>query len=159
MYLYHVLPAIEKGMYHSRAVADLPVGLKGYYQDHWGLMRNRNREIWESYKLPVLVALTIIREPVPFETLCRFSHVSEPKYVRTVIDEWFQFLYTTSVNPQGEREPAVESKTETYYRIYHASFQEFVAEKEQVKDEKVNLQAAHGIIADTLWDDFFGDSA
>src|SRR5205823_4721793 len=55
MYLYHVLWALNYGeLYHDRNLDSLPVGLRGYYQDHWRHMRDRSGdEIWFKYKLPV----------------------------------------------------------------------------------------------------------
>ncbi len=42
-------------------------------------------------------------------------------------------------------------------RVYHDSFREFIANKDEVEDEHVDLKKAHGIIADTLWDELFGE--
>ncbi len=150
MYLHHVLPAIAEGIYQDREFATLPVGLENYYQDHWQLIRKRNEQAWFAYKLPVLVALTIAREPVSIDLIRDFSDVERRPHVREVLNEWIQFLYVT----QGVDDDGHPQKR---YRIYHASFQDFVAEKDEVADERVDLKEAHGMIADSLWDEIYPD--
>ncbi len=150
MYLHYVLPAIAEGVYQDRDFATLPVGLKSYYQDNWQLIRKRNEEIWFEYKLPVLVALTIVREPVSIDLIQDFSSVKRRSRVREVLDEWIQFLYATEATDD-------DGRPQKRYRIYHASFQDFVAAKDEVADERVDLKAAHGMIADVLWDDMYPD--
>ncbi len=49
-------------------------------------------------------------------------------------------------------------RSQKRYRIYHASFQDFVAAKDEVADERVDLKAAHGRIADSLWKDIYPES-
>jgi len=50
-----------------------------------------------------------------------------------------------------------EGERQRRYRLYHASFFEFIASKQEVADERVDLKAMHGQIADTLWNDLFGE--
>ena len=40
------------------------------------------------------------------------------------------------------------------YRFYHLSFQEFVASKDQLKDQFVDLAAMHTRFADSMWERF-----
>ncbi len=150
VYLHHVLPAIADGGYQDRDFATLPEGLDAYYEDHWQLIRKRNEGMWFDYKLPVLVALTIVREPVSIDLIQDFSAVKRRSRVREVLAEWTQFLYTTEATDD-------DGRPQKRYRIYHASFQDFVAAKDEVADERVDLKAAHGRIADVLWDDMYPD--
>ncbi len=148
MYLHHVLPTIAEGVYQNRDFATLPVGLESYYQDHWQLIRKCNEEIWFEYKLPVLVALTIVDEPVSIDLIQDFSSVKRRSRVREVLDEWAQFLYATEATYD-------DGRPQKRYRIYHASFQDFVAAKDEVADERVDLKAAHGKIADRLLEEMY----
>jgi hypothetical protein len=38
MYLRYVLPEVEEGIYQNLDIEELPIGLKGYYDDHWQRM-------------------------------------------------------------------------------------------------------------------------
>src|SRR5262249_4032290 len=44
MYLRHVLPAIEAGQFIQGTLAELPQGLKSYYEHHWRQMRAIDEE-------------------------------------------------------------------------------------------------------------------
>jgi hypothetical protein len=149
MYLRYVLPEIERGAYRDLALDALPEGLMNYYKDHWRRMRGKDEESWFKYKLPIIVALTIVKEPVSIELIAAFSKVQERARIRAVLTEWAQFLY--------EEQIEYEDGSQKRYRFYHASFHDFVSSKEEVADEHVDLKAAHAQLADTLWEDLFGN--
>jgi hypothetical protein len=149
MYLRYVLPEIERGAYRDRAFELLPTGLRSYYEDHWKRMRQRDEEDWFAYQLPVLVALTVVKEPVSIDLIQDFSEVSERKRIVSVLKEWDQFLYRTESADDG-------GLPQKRYRLYHASFQEFIAAKDEVADERVSLAKAHGKIADALLRELYG---
>lgn len=142
MYLRYVLPEIERGPYKDRVLEDLPQGLKDYYQDHWSLMRGMDENAWFDYKLPVLVALTTVLEPVSIDLICGFSRVDDRRRVRAVLREWNPFLHQVEVEYQDGRQ--------TRYRLYHISFFEFMATKEEVAEEQVDLKAMDRQISDYL---------
>jgi len=148
MYLRYVLPEIEHGSYSDLSLASLPAGLKSYYEDHWRRMRGISEEAWLDYKLPVMIALSIVKEPVSIDLLAEFSKVSDRRRIISVLREWQQFLYERKVEYQG----AMQKR----YRVYHDSFREFIAGKDEVEGEHVSLKKAHGIIADSLWEELFG---
>lgn len=150
MYLRHVLPEIEAGTYQDLHFDQVPNGLARYYEDHWRRIRSRDEEAWFAWKLPVLEALTVVQEPVSLRMVARFAGVEDTRRVQAVLDQWREFLYQTEIeNPEtGERQKR--------YRLYHASFQEFIAAKDEVKEERVRLKERNGRIADLLWDDLFG---
>jgi CHAT domain/NACHT domain len=150
MYLRHVLPEVEAGVYKDRELSTLPIGLAGYYEDHWRRMRRRDEKAWFDFQLPVLVALTVSREPISLDRIEEFSQVQDRRWILTVVKEWDQFLYTTLAEDDGGR-------PQKRYRIYHTSFQEFIARKDEVADERVSLTAAHGKIADSLWRELYGE--
>lgn len=149
MYLRYVLPEIERGAYQDRSFETLPVGLQSYYEDNWKRMRRRDEEDWFAYQLPILVALTVIKEPVSTDLIQDFSGVAERKRIVAVLKEWDQFLYTTQVVEE-------DGPPEKRYRLYHVSFQDFITAKAEVADERVSLSKAHGKIADALWRELYG---
>lgn len=149
MYLRYVLPEIERGAYKDRELATIPVGLKNYYEDNWQRMRGQDESAWFAYKLPVLMALTVVKEPVSIELLSDFSEVAERSRIRAVLNEWQQFLH--------EEEVVNEGALQKRYRVYHASFHDFIADKEEIAEERVNRKAAHEKIANKLWKDLMGE--
>ncbi|CCH55790.1 hypothetical protein BN8_05077 [Fibrisoma limi BUZ 3] len=147
IYLRYVLPEIESGVYEKQDIATIPTGLQNYYEDHWRRLREKDENIWFSYKLPVLVALTVVKEPVSIDQIRAFSKVDNKSRIRSVINEWQQFLYESyDIN-----------STQRKYRLYHASFFDFVAAKQEILDEKIDLPAAHKQISDALWDTLYRD--
>lgn len=150
MYLRHVLPEIEAGAYQGLRFDRLPDGLGRYYEDHWRRIRAQDEAAWFDWKLPVLEALTVVQEPVSARLLGRFAGVEDSRRVQAVLDRWREFLYQTTVVDPETGEP------QKRYRLYHASFQEFIAAKDEVREERVRLKDRHGRIADVLWRDLFG---
>lgn len=147
MYLHYVLPEIEKGTYRDRSFDQIPAGLRNYYEDHWVRMREGDPDAWFDYKLPVLVALTIAKEPISLELISGFSRVKQPPRIQEVLAEWAAFLQPVEVEEDGGREMR--------WRLYHDSFHDFIAAKDQVKGERVDLKASHGIAADVLWNTLY----
>ncbi|HKH44329.1 MAG TPA: CHAT domain-containing protein [Thermoanaerobaculia bacterium] len=143
MYLHYVLPEIEKGTYRERKFDTLPSGLENYYEDHWQRMKEGDENAWFDYKLPVLVALTIAKEPISLNLIRDFSRVERDSRVQAVVDEWAPFLQPLEVEEEGERE--------IRWRLYHESFFDFITRKDQVEAERVDLKKAHGQAADVLW--------
>lgn len=149
MYLRYVMPEIARGTYKDRELAAIPSGLQNYYEDHWRRMRGQDEGTWFDYKLPVIVALTAAREPVSIDLIKMFSKVDRTSRIQNVLQEWEPFLYEEEVEYEGARQRR--------YRLYHASFFDFIAAKQEVEGERVDLKAAHGQISDTLWSGLFRD--
>lgn len=148
MYLRFVLPEIESGAYQDREPDTLPEGLNGYYQDHWQRMRARDETLWFNYQLPVLMALSSVTEPVPIDLVSYFSGVSELARVNSVLVEWDAFIYKRDLRVGGE------GNLRKHYRLYHDSFRDFIAAKEEIASERVNLKAAHKKIGALLKEEF-----
>jgi hypothetical protein len=131
MYLHYILPAIENGVYNDLRFEFLPTGLKGYYEAHWQRMQGTDDEVWFKYKLPVLMALAAAEAPVTIDMIQAFSGVQERARVVALLQEgqWGQFLHKEEV----------PSSTQNRYSIYHASFREFLAKKEEIKEAGVNF--------------------
>ena len=149
MYLRYVLPEIERGAYKDLQLEALPVGLKNYYEDHWHRMRSRDEHAWFKYKLPVVMALTVVKLPVSIDLIAKFSGVRELPRIRGVLQDWGQFLHQELADNNGE--------SQKRYRLYHQSFLDFIAIKEEVKDERVSRKAANKKIADVLYRGLYGD--
>lgn len=151
MYLHYVLPEIEAGAYRDQRLDALPSGLRNYYEDHWRRMRghSENEEDWFMYKLPVVMALTVVQAPVSIDLIADFSGVQERVRIRAVLREWAQFLHIDEVL----HEDAIQKR----YRIYHDSFQDFISDKEEVGDERVSRSVAHQRIAENLLRELYDD--
>lgn len=144
MYLHYVLPEIEKGAYQTLKLDELPAGLQNYYQDHWDRMRGQDEDAWLEYKLPVVMALTIVMKPVSIDLISKFSGIHSQPRIRTVLREWAQFLHEVQIEYKGN--------IQKRFYIYHTSFHEFIASMDEVEDtrEQVNLQYWHREIATKL---------
>lgn len=117
MYLYHVLPAIEQGKFVHGTLDELPDGLKAYYQRHWRQMRAGNEDEFDQIYEPIVCILGVAREPVTVQQIANWTKLSQGK-VKKSIRLWREFLNKEQL--EGE----------LHYRIYHASFQDFL--KDQV---------------------------
>lgn len=128
MYLRHVLPAIEKGVFRHGSLDELPHGLMNYYRNHWRQMRVSDQEQFDRLYQPVICVLAAVREPVSVEQISKYTDQSYHK-ILIVIREWMEFLH-------------VKIDTEPEYRIYHTSFQDYL--KEEVDP---GLRTYHAMIA------------
>jgi hypothetical protein len=117
MYLYHVLPAIEEGRFVKGILDELPEGLMAYYQRHWRQMREGNESTFDEVYGPIVCILGVAQEPVTVQQIANWTRLEQGQ-VKESIRLWREFLEKEQVD--GERR----------YRIYHASFQDFL--KEQV---------------------------
>lgn len=149
MYLRYVLPEIENGAYKDLELEALPVGLQNYYEDHWRRMRGQDEAAWFEYKLPIIMALTVVKEPISVDLVADFSNVPSRARINSALNDWRQFLYEQTVEYEGQAQKR--------YRIYHASFHDFIAQKEEVEGERVDRRQAKERIADVLWADLFGE--
>ncbi|MDJ0581421.1 NACHT domain protein [Crocosphaera sp.] len=128
MYLRYVLPAIAKGQYNDLELNDFPVGLEGYYNSHWERMdmQHKRKEI-EVFVLFVLLqnkiapTLKIITETV--QKAEGFEDI-EDLDVEKVLDPWEEYLKIEK--EQGEKR----------YRIYHASFADFLRHKSELNENR-----------------------
>lgn len=143
MYLRYVLPELETGAYQNLTVTAIPQGLQSYYEDHWQRMRhNAGDDTWFQYKLPIIVALTEVKTPVSMDLIADFSGVAERSRISAVLSEWTAFLHAD----QATFQDILVNR----YRIYHASFHDFMAQKEEVAEERINRKATKKRIRDRL---------
>jgi len=137
MYLRCVIPEIERGAYRSLDIDHLPAGLTGYYDDHWRRMRGLDEASWFAYRLRVLCVLALLDEPAPVALISKLSRANASQ-VRTVLSQWEGLLHE---EPHGDG---------TRYVIYHASFQEYLRERQEIGDEQVDIPEVLEQMADLL---------
>jgi hypothetical protein len=124
MYLYHVLPAIERGDFVQGSLAELPEGLIAYYHRHWRQMRRGAEQAFEKTYAPIVCILGVAREPITLDQISNWTQLSLGT-VKHSLRLWREFL-------DEEHHSGV-----TLYRIYHASFQDFLQDQvdlEQYED-------------------------
>jgi hypothetical protein len=143
MYLYHVLPEIEHGHYQDLALDQIPKGLENYYNDHWRRIKQANSQDWFDYRLPVILALTVVKKPISMTLIIKYSEVNDKRRVREVLHDFNQFLYKVDMEYDRQRT--------TCYRWYHASFFDFISRKAEVAEELVDLRKANEKIANKMW--------
>ena len=128
MYLYYVMPAIEEGKFVKGTLDELPDGLLGYYQRHWRQMRDGDVQEFEKLYEPIVCILGVAQEPITMDQIASWTKIDKSQ-VKRAIEKWSEFLQPTKQDKQQ------------LYRIYHASFQDFLS-------NQVDLTKYDGIIAD-----------
>ncbi|MEU6375136.1 toll/interleukin-1 receptor domain-containing protein [Streptomyces sp. NPDC046909] len=142
MYLHYVLPQIAGGTYSAVDVTELPEGLQGYYQDHWRRMGMQKHPL-PRRKIHIVYVMSELSRPVSRTFLADLLR-EDPTEVQAVIDEWEQFLHVGRAH--GGR----------VYSIYHASFLDFLHDKEIVRAAGESITRINEEIADRLYADLFG---
>jgi len=130
MYLVYVLRDIRDGKLTAANINNihkLPRGLKDYYQRHWRSMKTQDESHFMKYYQPVVCMLAAVREPVSIDQVAEWAKL-DTFSVSQVIQTWREFLNEVE-----------DEKGNLLYRIYHASFQDFL-------NEEVGLKQYHNII-------------
>jgi hypothetical protein len=130
MYLVRVLDDIRDGQITAQNITDiraLPRGLRDYYDRHWREMQAADPDRFATIEEPVVCTLATVREPVTASAIAEWSGLPIGD-VRRVIEQWREYFDERPSDP------------EPYYRIYHASFLDFLA-------GKVDLNRFHDRIA------------
>lgn len=141
VYLHYVFFNFEIGALSP--LSDLPQGLRRYYEDHWLRMKGSEIGDWHQVKLPILVVLCFIYEPLPAPIIMKYSSSKSLSIVLDVIQEWRSFLF----------------EEQQCYRIYHKSFFDFLTEQEQIKSDREQNRIAEIInqMDQIMYDDSGGD--
>lgn len=139
MYLRYVIPKIAKGTYSLTDDSNpLPVGLSGYYEDHWRRMGMMDDPLPKS-KILVVYVIAESGRPVSRDAISSFSK-QDPILVQSVIDEWDEFLHHEAIHESVR------------YSVYHSSFLDFLRTKRIVNAAGETLESIHAQIADSLWE-------
>jgi len=116
IYLSYVLPAIASGRFKNGTIDELPQGLAAYYRNHWNQMQVATQEDFDRNYVPIICILAVAREPITIEQLGKWSQMDEVR-VKDAVSRWREFL----------------EEKDGRYRLYHASFQDFLANKVDLK--------------------------
>lgn len=142
MYLRYMLPEIAAGNYKNLSIDQLPIGLQGYYEDHWQRMGMRTKPIPQT-KLRIIYTICEVQTSVSRGLIADFAGENEI-IVQEVLDEWAQFLHKKVTTE------------DTRYSLYHASFQDFLRRKDIVQAAGIELKDIHQSIANNLWSELYG---
>jgi flagellar biosynthesis component FlhA len=88
--------------------------------------------------------LATVRQPVSRWLVSRYANEDELT-VQEVLKDWEQFLLPQEIDQQ------------TCYRVYHASFRDFLYRQDIVQTVGVTISGINTLIADRLWEGLFGD--
>ncbi|NEP62994.1 MAG: hypothetical protein F6K31_39805, partial [Symploca sp. SIO2G7] len=143
MYLYYVLGDIEGGKYKDLNIEKLPIGLEGYYEDHWQHMGMTKKPLPKP-KLKIIYVLVEVGHPVSPHLISEVARENRLT-VQEVLDEWKQFLLEQNIEEQ------------TCYSVYHASFSDFLHRKDIVQAAEVMIKDINTLIVDNLWEGLYGD--
>ncbi len=125
-------------------------GLQNYYESHWQRIKRENGLDWFNYRLPVVLALTVMKKPVSMTLIMEYSDVNDKRKVKEVLHDFDQFLYKVEIEYDGQ--------LTTCYRWYHASFFDFIGSKEEVAEEVVDLRKAAERVTNKMWTDLMLDA-
>jgi transcriptional regulator with XRE-family HTH domain len=136
MYLRCILPAIADGFYDNKAFHELPIGLQGYYENHWHIMGMTANPLPRN-KIKIVYVMCALRSAASREVIAKYSKQSELN-VQEVFDGWAQFLQKQ------------ESYQPPRYRFYHESFRDFLQRRDIVQSAGVNLPNISAEVAETM---------
>ncbi|KMW70422.1 hypothetical protein WN50_35445 [Limnoraphis robusta CS-951] len=83
----------------------------------------------------------MLRKPVSRQLIAKFASVKDEIIVQEVLNEWSQFLHYSQI--QGQ----------TRYKVYHASFADFLSRKEIIEAAGIEITEIHGSITNALLED------
>ncbi|MBW4591570.1 MAG: hypothetical protein KME46_01245 [Brasilonema angustatum HA4187-MV1] len=142
MYLRCVLPAIAEGFYNNKPLDELPVGLQGYYENHWQLMGMTTKPLPKN-KIKIIYVMCALHSAASREVVAKYSKQNDLA-VQEVLNGWAQFLQKQE-NYQPPR-----------YRFYHESFRDFLHRQDIVQAAGVNLPGVSAEVADNMTEGLFG---
>ncbi|NES44340.1 MAG: AAA family ATPase [Moorea sp. SIO2C4] len=136
MYLRCVLPAIANGFYNDKPLNELPVGLQGYYENHWQLMGMTTKPLPRA-KIKIVYVMCALRSAASRQIIANYSKQDEFT-VQEVLDGWQQFLQKQ------------ESYRPPRYRFYHESFRDFLKRQDIVQAAGMMLPNISVEVADNM---------
>ncbi len=145
MYLTHILPALLNRPAEI-VPKELPKGLEDYYRQHWDKMMLLGAQVSDGAAMvfDVIYVLAVSRTPTTAEQMAGILRSKDVPAVSKLINQWREFLQASKV----EEKP--------FYRIYHSSFSDFLAKKDNVKDAGARARRAHSMIYQWLKSKFAG---
>jgi DNA-binding CsgD family transcriptional regulator len=143
MYLRYVLQDIEKGLYQDLTLERFPQGLQSYYGFHWRRMGMTANPLPDE-KIKIVYILGEVLQPVSRQQICDFSG-EDTRTVQTVLNEWEQFLHE------------LEKERQKRYTVYHASFRDFLHQKDILEKTGVTIPGINQLIVNSLTKGLFDD--
>ncbi|NER29593.1 MAG: hypothetical protein F6J89_18710, partial [Symploca sp. SIO1C4] len=125
-----------EGFYNDKPLDELPVGLQGYYENHWQLMGMTTKPLPRN-KIKIVYVMCALRGAASREVIAKYSKQNELT-VQEVLEGWAQFLQKQ------------ESYQPPRYRFYHESFRDFLHRRDIVQAAGVNLPDISAEVADNI---------
>ena len=120
MYLAYMLPDIESGVFDPLNLSEQPQGLRGYYERFWNELeaaKGEGRQAWLKFYRPVIGLLAVAREPVSARWIGRTLGLDGEEVEEFALARWQKFLHR------------MQADGEAWWRVYHASFGDFLREE------------------------------
>ena len=136
MYLRCVVPAIADGFYDDKSLDALPIGLQGYYYNHWQIMGMMSKPLPED-KIKIIYVMSALRRAASRPLIAKYSQQKELT-VQGVLREWAQFLHKQ------------EDTQLIRYRFYHESFIDFLHRQDIVQAAGVDLPNISAELAEII---------
>jgi serine/threonine-protein kinase len=138
-----VLQDIEKGLYQDLTLERFPQGLQSYYGFHWRRMGMTATPLPDE-KIKIVYILGEVLQPVSSQQICDFSG-EDKRTVQAVLNEWEQFLHE------------LEKDRQKRYIVYHASFRDFLHQKDILEKTGVTIPGINQLIVNSLTKGLFDD--
>ena len=143
MYLRCVLPAIAEGFYDEKPLDELPVGLQGYYENHWQIMGMTSKPL-PRHKIKIVYVMCALRSAASPRVIAKYSQ-QDLLDVQYVLSGWAQFI-----QKQDSYQPP-------RYRFYHESFRDFLHRQDIVQAAGISLQKISAEVADIMMGEIFNN--
>jgi hypothetical protein len=143
MYLHYLLPELERSASRNLSLQELPIGLEGYYEDHWRRMGMTVSPL-PRIKIHLIYLLAEVGLPISCQKLAEFAG-QDGLTVRAVLEEWQQFLQ--AVNIDGS----------TKYSLYHTSFRDFLHRRDIVELAGESIKQINAQLGNLLMEKIFGN--
>jgi hypothetical protein len=143
MYLRYVLPEIACGFYEDLSLDKLPDGLQDYYQQHWVRMGMEK----QPQEIQVIILYIIVEWNTPPISLSDIAAISDKdEYeVQEILEKWCEYLKVQILDDE-------DNKKDKYYRVYHASFLDFLKEQRKLDRERKLFKEVNQRIASYVYD-------
>ncbi|MFZ1025915.1 MAG: helix-turn-helix domain-containing protein [Limnoraphis robusta] len=149
MYLRYVLPEIAKGYYQNLQIENLPQGLTSYYEDHWRRMGMQDQLLFKA-KVYIIYILLQSDDPISFKVIYKYANAYQLEVdsitLEQVLKAWNSFLDSKQI------------ENEKCYKIYHASFADFLRRKNIIKAAEIDISNINKKMHNVLWNDLYAST-
>jgi hypothetical protein len=135
MYLVCLMDALVKKEYEDFDLNQLPPNLEEYYDLHWRRMGMNQPE--NRLKTMIIYTIKEIQTPIPKEAVAAILETAIED-VESVLNNWFQYFKVKAIDG------------EVCYDLYHLTFKEYLASREELKSDKPIFQEVNQKIYEFL---------